>query len=74
MLRVAAERDLVIVTKDKDFADIVTARGGGPKILWLVLGNASTDEIAESIRAATPSAARRATPVTPTLTQTSLGD
>ena len=33
VLRVAAERDLVIVTKDKDFADIVTARGGGPKVL-----------------------------------------
>lgn len=45
VLRVAAERDLVIVTKDKDFADIVTARGGGPKVLWLVLGNLSTDHL-----------------------------
>ena len=45
VLRVAAERDLVIVTKDKDFADIVTARGGGPKILWLMLGNVSTDPV-----------------------------
>ena len=49
MLPVAAERDLVIVSKDKDFADIVTARGGGPKILWLMLGNVSTDEIAEHV-------------------------
>jgi len=49
VLRVAAERELVIVTKDKDFADIVTARGAGPKVLWLMLGNVSTDEIAESI-------------------------
>lgn len=52
VLEVAAERDLVIVTKDKDFADIVTARGKGPKVLWLMLGNVSTDEIAESILAA----------------------
>ena len=58
VLRVAAERDLVIVTKDKDFADIVTARGGGPKVLWLMLGNVSTDEIAESIRRAAASIGR----------------
>src|SRR3990170_6190266 len=55
VLRVAAERDLVIVTKDKDFADIVTARGGGPKVLWLMLGNASTD-------ASRPTAMPRARP------------
>jgi predicted nuclease of predicted toxin-antitoxin system len=58
VLRVAAERDLVIVTKDKDFADIVTAHGGGPKVLWLMLGNVSTDEIAESIRGAAASIGR----------------
>jgi len=50
VLRVAAERDLVIVTKDKDFADIVTARGGGPKVLWLMLGNASTDASSKTQR------------------------
>lgn len=49
VLQVAEERDLVVVTKDKDFADLVTARGHGPKVLWLMLGNVSTDEIAESI-------------------------
>ena len=58
VLRVAAERDLVIVTKDKDFADLVTARGGGPKVLWLMLGNVSTDEIAESILGAAESIER----------------
>jgi predicted nuclease of predicted toxin-antitoxin system len=55
VLRVAAERDLVVVTKDKDFADIVTTRGDGPKILWLMLGNVATDEIADSILAAAES-------------------
>ena len=36
----------------------MTARGGGPKILWLMLGNVSTDEIAESIRGAAASIGR----------------
>ena len=58
VLRVATERDLIIVTKDKDFADIVTARGGGPKVLWLMLGNVSTDEIAGSILNAAESIGR----------------
>ena len=55
VLRVAAERDLVVVTKDKDFADLLTARGEGPKVLWLMLGNVSTDEIADSILGAAAS-------------------
>jgi predicted nuclease of predicted toxin-antitoxin system len=46
------------VTKDKDFADIVTARNNGPKVLWLMLGNVSTDEIADSISAAADSIGR----------------
>jgi predicted nuclease of predicted toxin-antitoxin system len=58
VLRVALERDLVIVTKDKDFADIVTTRANGPKVLWLMLGNVATDEIAESILAAAESIGR----------------
>ena len=36
----------------------MTARGGGPKVLWLMLGNVSTDEIAESIRRAAASIGR----------------
>lgn len=58
VLRVAEERDLVVVTKDKDFADIVTARGNGPKVLWLMIGNVSTDRIAESIVGAAEPIAR----------------
>ena len=49
VLEFAALEDLVIVTKDKDFADLVTSRGGGPRILWVMLGNVTTDQIAESI-------------------------
>ena len=49
ILDLAEQRDLVIVTKDKDFADIVTARGRGPKVLWLQLGNVSTSDVAGAL-------------------------
>lgn len=50
VLEFAAGHDFVVVTKDKDFADLVTSRGGGgPQVLWVMLGNATTDEIAQAI-------------------------
>lgn len=55
VLEYAHREALVIVTKDKDFADLLTARGDGPRILWVLLGNVTTDEIARAIVAAAPS-------------------
>lgn len=49
VLEFAAGQDFVVVTKDKDFADLVTSRGEGPQVLWVMLGNATTDEIALAI-------------------------
>jgi Uncharacterized protein conserved in bacteria len=49
VLEFALGQDLVVVTKDKDFADLVTSRGNGPRILWVMLGNVTTDEISEAI-------------------------
>ena len=49
VLEFAAGQDFVVVTKDKDFADLVTSRGDGPQVLWVMLGNATTDEIAQAI-------------------------
>jgi predicted nuclease of predicted toxin-antitoxin system len=40
-----------IVTSDADFIDISNLRGYPPKIIWLRLGNTSTKNIAERIRA-----------------------
>ena len=57
VLRAAENESLVIVTKDRDFADLVTARGHGPKVIWLQLGNTSTREIARSLLAAADSIA-----------------
>lgn len=55
VLEFALVQGFVVVTKDKDFADLVTARGSGPEILWVMLGNASTDEISKAILAAADS-------------------
>src|SRR5436190_1195008 len=43
----AAKRfgEIVIVTKDVDFADLVRRRGKPPQVLWLTCGNLSTMEL-----------------------------
>lgn len=37
----AVSNNAVIITKDEDFADLATLRGGGPPIVWLRIGNCS---------------------------------
>ena len=39
-----------IVTKDSDFNDLAFLHGFPPKILWLQLGNCTTEEIEEALR------------------------
>jgi predicted nuclease of predicted toxin-antitoxin system len=46
----ARVKDFVIVTFDSDFIDIATLKGAPPKIIWLRMGNASTDNIASLLR------------------------
>jgi len=41
----AAENGYTIVTKDDDFRGLSLLRGAPPKVLWLVVGNTSTQEI-----------------------------
>ena len=43
----AAEHDFVIVSKDDDFRQMSFFQGHPPKIVWLVVGNAGTDPIAD---------------------------
>lgn len=38
----AGEAQAVILTKDQDFADLVTRRGPPPCVVWLTCGNTST--------------------------------
>lgn len=39
-----------IVTFDSDFIDISSLKGFPPKIIWLRLGNTSTEEVSQRIR------------------------
>jgi predicted nuclease of predicted toxin-antitoxin system len=48
--RAAAERDCVLVTKDEDFHRLSVLRGAPPKVIWLRLGNASTEDVAHLLR------------------------
>ena len=41
----------VILTKDEDFNDMAVIRGYPPKVLWLQLGNCTTGQVQEALRA-----------------------
>ncbi|HJU16139.1 MAG TPA: DUF5615 family PIN-like protein [Stellaceae bacterium] len=41
----AREHGMVIVSKDEDFHRMTVLYGGPPKVIWIRLGNCSTDEI-----------------------------
>jgi predicted nuclease of predicted toxin-antitoxin system len=40
----------IIVTKDADFGDLSLLRGSPPKILWLRLGNCTTNQVETILR------------------------
>ena len=46
----AAGHGYTIVTKDADFQDMATLRGGLPKVVWLRLGNCTTSDIERVLR------------------------
>lgn len=46
----AAERDFVIVSKDEDFHQLAFLNGPPPRVVWVRLGNCSTDDIERSLR------------------------
>ncbi len=46
----AQTNDYIIVTKDSDFSDVSILRGFPPKVLWLHLGNCSTNDIERTLR------------------------
>jgi predicted nuclease of predicted toxin-antitoxin system len=46
----ARGRDYVIVSKDSDFRQLAFLFGPPPKVVWLRVGNASTDAIASVLR------------------------
>lgn len=46
----AKENQYTIVSFDADFYDLVTLHGHPPKIIWLRLGNTSTNNLAEILQ------------------------
>jgi predicted nuclease of predicted toxin-antitoxin system len=47
----ARDHEFVLVSKDSDFNDLAFVHGPPPKVVWLRVGNASTDAIAELLTA-----------------------
>jgi len=45
------EKEVVILTKDKDFADMVIRLGSPPKVIWLRCGNTSESRLKELLLA-----------------------
>ena len=46
----AGAHGCVIVTKDSDFNDAAVVWGGPPKVVWLRLGNCTTDDVERVLR------------------------
>lgn len=46
----AAKSGYAIVTKDVDFSDMTILLGAPPKVIWIQLGNCTTDEIENILR------------------------
>jgi predicted nuclease of predicted toxin-antitoxin system len=47
---IAKERACILVTKDEDFHRLSVLRGAPPKVIWLRLGNCTTEEVATVLR------------------------
>ncbi|HYH08354.1 MAG TPA: DUF5615 family PIN-like protein [Thermoanaerobaculia bacterium] len=46
----ARTHDLIIVTKDNDFAELAVLRGAPPKVVWLRIGNCSSAAVEQLLR------------------------
>lgn len=46
----ARREDVIFITKDKDFADMVSRLGSPPKVVWLRCGNTSEVRLKEIFR------------------------
>src|SRR5579872_1549119 len=46
----ARDNGFAIVTKDADYGEMITLRGFPPRVVWLRVGNCTTDKIEELLR------------------------
>lgn len=49
--QLAAEHGCLLVTKDEDFQRLSISRGGPPKVVWVRLGNCTTQQVEQLLRA-----------------------
>ena len=49
----AVDNEFVIVTKDADFSELSLIRGFPPKVIWIRIGNCTTNDIESLIRSHT---------------------
>ena len=50
IFRRGSEACVIVITKDKDFADMVTRRGSPPQVIWLRCGNTTEDHLKELLK------------------------
>ena len=48
--QLARDRGCLLVTKDEDFHRLSILRGAPPKVVWLRLGNCTTEDVARVLR------------------------
>jgi len=46
----ARQNDLLIVSKDNDFRQLIFLKGPPPKVVWLSVGNAGTEAICQFLK------------------------
>ena len=47
----ARQDGFTVVSKDEDYSHLSVLRGSPPKVLWLLLGNSTTRQVEDAIRA-----------------------
>jgi predicted nuclease of predicted toxin-antitoxin system len=51
-----AAGEVILMTKDRDFLELVERHGSPPQVIWLTCGNASNDRLKEILTATLPNA------------------
>lgn len=46
----ARDNGFILVSKDSDFSDLSVLHGHPPKVIWLKVGNCTTDQVEEILR------------------------
>ena len=48
-LRASQNENVIIITKDEDFSLLLTRYGAPPKVIWITIGNCTTDALKSNI-------------------------